>query len=289
MQLLLQLAINGVAIGCLYALVAVGFAIIFGVTRIFHFAHGATYLLAAYAYYAALSIYRLPALLGLAIAALVAVVFGSCCERFVYRPMLRSESSFLTVFVASFGLFIVVENLVVLVFGSGFSTLESSLSKGLPFGPFELSPVGIIAILGSAGLLIGLELFLARTDAGTALRAMADSAELVQTIGLDRNRCAQIAFAAGSLLAVPAAVLNVNLSGLSPQSGTSMILIAMAATIVGGIGSLYGAALGGVLLGVAENVGIWRLPASWGDGIAFGVLLVFLLLRPSGIVSALRQ
>ncbi len=289
MQLLLQLAINGVAIGCLYALVAVGFAVIFGVTRIFHFAHGATYLLAAYAYYATVSIFHFSALVGLGIAALVAMAFGSACERLVYRPMLRSESSFLTVFVASFGLFIVVENLIVLIFGSGFSTLESALSKGLLFGPFELSPVGIIAIGGSAVLLLGLELFLAHTDAGTALRAMADSAELVQIIGLDRHRCAQLAFAAGSLLAVPAAVLSVHLSGLSPQSGASMILIAMASTIVGGIGSLYGAALGGVVLGVAENVGIWRLPASWGDGIAFGVLLLFLLLRPAGIVSALRR
>lgn len=289
MQLLLQLAINGVAIGCLYALVAVGFAVIFGVTRIFHFAHGATYLLAAYGYYAAISIYRLPAPVGLVVAALVAVMFGLFCERFVYRPMLRSEASFLTMFVASFGLFITVENLIALVFGSGFTTLESSLSKGFFFGAFEVSPVGIIAIFSSIVLLLGLELFLVCTDAGTALRAMADSAELVQTIGLDRNRCAQIAFAAGSLLVVPAAVLNVSLSGLSPQSGTSMILVAMAATIVGGIGSLYGAALGGVLLGMAENVGIWRLPASWGDGIAFGVLLVFLLIRPAGIVSALHR
>ncbi len=289
MELLIQLALNGLALGALYALMAVGFALIFGTTKIFHFAHGATFVLAAYTYYAAVSEAGLPVAFALGLCAAVALGFGLACERFVYRPMLRSESASLTIFVASFGLFIAAENAVILVFGSSYHTLESRLSRALQLGPFAISPVGLCAIVASATILGALEFFLARTYTGAALRAMADNPELVRMIGLNRYYYAKVAFAVGSLMVVPAAVLSVYLSGLSPQSGAWITLVAIASTIVGGVGSLYGAALGGIVLGVAQNVGIWRLPASWGEGIAFGVLLLFLLFRPTGLIHVFER
>jgi branched-chain amino acid transport system permease protein len=288
-SLLLQLLVNGVALGGLYALVAVGFALIYGSTRVFHFAHGSAYLLAAYSYYWALAVAGTAWPIALVAATVVATLFGLAVERWVYRPMRGGRQSFLTVFVASFGVFVAVENAVLLAFGSRFYTLPSSLSRVFELGPVVVSPVDLLSIAGSAVLLILLHLFLTRTGTGLALRAMADNPELLNGVGLDRNRYARIAFALGSALSAPAAVLASYVAGLTPGMGSSAMLIALAATIVGGVGSLAGAALGALLLGVAENVGIWRLPANWREAIAFAVLLVFLLVRPSGVLGAARR
>jgi branched-subunit amino acid ABC-type transport system permease component len=132
---------------------------------------------------------------------------------------------------------------------------------------------------------IALHLFLARTDVGAGLRALADNPDLVRVFGLEPTRLAQVAFALGSALVVPAAALTAMSQGINPGIGAHIMLISLAATIVGGIGSLKGAALGGMLLGLAESLAVWKLDPQWSEAVTFVILFVFIVVRPAGFLG----
>jgi len=281
-----QLLLQGLAAGAGYALIAVGFALIYSTTRTFHFAHGVTYALAAYGYYAALEWLHWHPAAAIVLAACIAVAFGVGVDALVYQPMRRTAASFLTLFAASFGVLVVVVNCLVLAFGNSFYSLSGKLSQGLEYGPFVVSLANLLEI-GLAAVLVPLVLALMhRTRLGTFFRAMADNNELVEVFGFTGRRYVRLAFAIGSLCVVPAAVLAPYIGGIQPGTATVVTLIAIAATIIGGIDSIAGAALGGLLLGVAENVGIWKLSSAWKPAISFGILLLFLIVRPRGILGA---
>jgi branched-chain amino acid transport system permease protein len=281
-MLLLQLLVNGVQVGALYALTAAGFSLIFGCTRLFHFAHGAAFVLAGYVFYALNAGSASWAVSGVS-AALAAVLLGTLLDRLVYAPIQRHEGSFFTVFVASFGAAIVVQNLIGILFGRGFVSLTTPLSRSIELRPgLFVSPLAGITVLCAVAFLGGLQLFLSRTHVGMALRALSENPTLVRVYGLRPRRLSTYAFALGSLLVVPGAILTTATSGLGPSLGHHVMLISLAATIVGGVGSLHGAAFAGLLLGVAENLALWRLEPQWSETVTFVVLLLFILFRPSG-------
>jgi branched-chain amino acid transport system permease protein len=288
--LFLQLLLNGLQTGAIYALTAAGFALIFGATRIFHFAHGTAFTLAGYAY---LFAWRAgwPGWAGALAAVAVATLFGMAMERFVYRPIQRHEGSFFTVFVAAFGVGIVVQNLVGMVAGRGLATVETPLSFATELLPdVFVAPMLWIAIAVAAVLFAALTLFLTRSHVGVALRALAQNPDLIRAYGLSANRLSVLAFAVGSALAAPAAIVTVMTTGLNEAIGHQVMLISIAATIVGGIGSLRGAALAGLMLGVAESVALSFVDTQWAEAVSFMVLFAFILFRPSGIfgVAAAR-
>ncbi|ROO26893.1 branched-chain amino acid ABC transporter permease [Salinisphaera orenii] len=286
MIVLFQMLVEGVAAGSLYALAAVGFALIYATTRTFHFAHGATMMLAAYAFYQAVTVWQWPAVLAVALAVAVAVAFGVGVERLVYQPMRRTDASFLTIFAASFGLLIVATNVVVLLFGNSFYSVDSTLSQGFLVGPLYLSWVNLLSVAVALVSITALQWFMRRTRTGVILRAMMDDAALVGVFGLGDRRYGMIAFAIGSALVAPAAILTSLNAGLQPSMGALLTLLAIAGAIVGGIGNLWGAALGGLLLGIAENIGVWQLSSTWKPAITFGVLLIFLMFKPDGLLGA---
>jgi branched-chain amino acid transport system permease protein len=281
-----QLLLQGLAAGAGYALIAVGFALIYSTTRTFHFAHGVTYSLAAYAYYASVQTLHWHPVAAIVVAACIAVAFGVGVDAVVYQPMRRTAASFLTLFAASFGVFVVVVNCLVLIFGNSFYSLSGELSRGIEYGPFVVSLANIAEIALGLVLIPLMLLIMHRTRLGTYFRAMADNGELVEVFGFTSRRYVRAAFAIGSLCVVPAAVLSPYIGGIQPGTATVVTLVAMAATIIGGIDSIAGAALGGLLLGVAENVGIWQLSSAWKPAISFGILLLFLIIRPRGILGA---
>jgi branched-chain amino acid transport system permease protein len=282
-MLLAQLLASGVQTGLLYALTAAGFAIIFGATRIFHVAHGATFALAGYAFLGVVEA-GWPWAAGVLVSLIVAVGFGLFIERAVYRPIQRHEGSFFTVFVGAFGVVIVVQCLIEISFGRSFVAVTSSLTRAVELAPgFYLAPVFWVALSVSVALFGALGLFLGHTRAGIGLRALSDHPELLRAYGLPAARLSALAFAVGSALVVPGAVLTAATSGLQPTVGAHVMLISLAATIVGGVGSLRGAALGGMLLGVAENVAVAAVDSQWSEAASFVVLFAFILLRPSGL------
>lgn len=282
-MLLLQLLINGVQVGALYALIAVGFSLIFGSTKIFHFAHGATFTIAAYIFYYLYSILELHWVVGVLAATAAVVVFGVVLDRWVYAPIQRHEGSFFTVFVASLGTGIIVQNLIGMIFGRGFVSVTTPLSRSMEILPnLYVAPLSGIAILCALVFFFALQAFLMRTHIGMGLRALSENPELVRVYGLSPRRLSMAVFALGSLLVVPAAVLSASSSGLNPAVGHHVMLISLAATIVGGVGSLRGAAYAGLLLGVTENLALMYLEPQWSEAVTFVVLFLFILFRPSG-------
>lgn len=282
-MLVLQLLLGGLQTGAIYALTAAGFALIFGATRVFHVAHGAAFTLAGYVFLFAWNA-GWNAALGVLAAVAVAVGFGIGMERLVYRPIQRHEGSFFTVFVAAFGVSIVVQNLVGMVAGRGFANVDTTLSRAVEVLPeVYLAQVFWVAIGVAILLFAVLTAFLSRTHAGVALRALAQDPDLIRAYGLSSTRLSVLAFALGSALAAPAAILMAMTTGLNEAIGNHVMLLSMAATIVGGVGSLRGAAVAGVLLGVAESLVLVVLDTQWAEAASFLVLFGFILFRPTGL------
>ncbi|WP_166267318.1 branched-chain amino acid ABC transporter permease [Marinobacter caseinilyticus] len=282
-MLFLQLLANGLQVGAIYALTAAGFSLIFGSTKIFHFAHGATFAIAAYLFHFALTGLGFHWTFAVAVAAISAVVFGVVLDRFMYAPIQRHEGSFFTVFVASFGVGIVVQNLLGSVFGRGFMSVPTPLSNSVEVMPgLYLSPLNGLAIGCAVICFVALHYFLTHTFVGKGLRALSENPELVRMFGLSPRRLSTYAFALGSLLVVPGAIFTAAGTGINPAVGHHVMLISLAATIVGGIGSLRGAACAGLLIGVAENLAMWKLGTQWSEAITFAILFFFIIFKPSG-------
>ena len=282
-MLLLQLVINGLQLGAIYALTAVGFSLIFGATKVFHVAHGAAFTIAGYLFWWVFAVLKLGWPLAALVAIVASVVFGLAMERFVYRPIQRHEGAFFTVFIAAFGVQIIVQNLTGTVFGRGFASVTTTLSRSVEVLPgLYVAPVAWISIVVAAVVFTALTIYLSRTHTGMAMRALSENPDLIRVFGLDPGRVAQFAFGIGSAIVVPGAILTAMTAGLNPAIGAHVMLISLAATIVGGIGSLRGAACGGFLLGLAENLALWRFDPQWSEAVTFVVLFLFIIFRPSG-------
>lgn len=287
-MLFLQLLLNGLQVGAIYALTAAGFALIFGATKIFHVAHGTAFTIAGYVF---LFAWRAgwPGWAGAAAAVLAAMAFGVAMERLVYRPIQRHEGSFFTVFVAAFGVGIVVQNIIGMIAGRGFATVDTPLSFSAEILPdVFVAPMLWIALATAAVLFAALTLFLTRHPAGVGLRALAQNPDLIRTYGLSSNGLSVLAFAIGSALAAPAAIVTVMTTGLNEAIGHQVMLISIAATIVGGIGSLRGAALAGMMLGIAESLALQVVDTQWAEAVSFLVLFGFIIFRPSGIFGVVQ-
>lgn len=282
-MLLLQLVINGLQLGAIYALTAVGFSLIFGTTKVFHVAHGAAFTIAAYLFWWTSAVMQLPWAVAALVAGAAAVLFGLFMERFVYRRIQRHEGAFFTVFIAAFGVQIIVQNLIGTLFGRGFVSVTTSLARGVEVVPgLFVAPVAVASIVVAIVVFSALTLYLSRTHTGMAMRALSENPDLIRVFGLDPARVAQYAFAIGSAIVVPGAIFTAMTAGLNPAIGAHVMLISLAATIVGGIGSLRGAACGGLLLGLAENLALWRLDPQWSEAVTFVVLFLFIIFRPAG-------
>ena len=283
MDLLLQLAVNGVVVGSIYALVAVGFALIFATTRLFHFAHGGVYALAAYVIFFVKQAFKLDILVGLLFAIAIAVAVGVGIELAVYRPLRRLGATQLVILIGSLGVMIFLQNLLAMVFGTDSKSLGTGVVvEGYHFGPVTLTSLQIITVLAAVLLFVFLQLYLLKTKTGKAIRAVANNPGMAEVVGINADRIFLLAFAIGSALAAPAALLISLHTGLFPTMGMLAIMLAAIAVIVGGLGSIPGAALGALLIGVTENVGVWQIPSEWQSAIAFGLLLVFIIFRPTG-------
>lgn len=282
-MIFLQLLVNGLQLGAIYALTAAGFSLIFGSTKIFHVAHGATFAICGYVYWWMAERLGLPVAVAVLGSVATAAVFGLFMERLIYRPIQRHEASFFTVFIAAFGVQIIVQNAIGSIVGRGMETVSTSLSRSVEILPdLFVAPIASVSILVAIVVFLVLSWFLNSTNLGTAMRALSENPDLVRVFGLDPGRVAQYAFIVGSAIVVPGAIFTAMTSGLNPAIGSHVMLVSLAATIVGGIGSVRGAACGGFLLGMAENLAYWKLDPQWSEAVTFIVLFLFIIFRPSG-------
>jgi branched-subunit amino acid ABC-type transport system permease component len=283
MLLLLQLIVNGVIVGALYALITLGFAVIYNGTRLFHLAHGAVFAAGAYALWTFHALLGWDLILSFIPAVVCAAALGVSMELFVYRRLRRIQSSSEAIVIASLGLIITAEALFGLIFGTDNLTLRSGALPTYRIGSVLITQLHVVVALVAVVIFPILHYFISYTRYGRAIRALADDPNLAPLFGIDTNRLYLVIFALGSGLAAIAGGLLALDIGARPDMGFQIMFIALTAVIVGGVGYLPGAAAGGLLIGILQNVELWPLSSRWQNVVVFGALVVFLLLRPEGV------
>ncbi len=285
----LQLLINGLIAGAIYALVASGFALIYSVCKFVHFAHGAAIAFSAYFLYFLFSNLDLSFGLSVILAIIFASLFGYGMN-FVYKQLRKRKASSTTLLIASFALLIFFESLILLLFGADVKTIGFiKITKGLEFFGAIITPLQIFIVLSSFVLFALLFFFIKKTKIGKAMRAVADNKEVAEIVGISSKRIYSWAFIIGSAIAGVAGILVGLEQNLEPMMGTNLMVKGFTGAIIGGVGSVPGAILGSFLLGFAENFGIWFLPSGYKDAIAFVILFIFLLFRPQGILGSRKR
>ena len=211
---------------------------------------------------------------------------GVGIDQLVYRPLRHKKASNLVLLIASFGVFIFLQSLIQLIYGAQILTLRTgAVKKGHSFLGAVITDIQILIIAVSILLFVILYLFVRKTRLGKAIRAVSDDPVAASVVGIYPEKVIMTSFFIGSALAGAAGILISYETNIEPTMGLNAILKGIIASIIGGIGSIPGAALGGLFLGLAENFGIWKIQAGWKDCIAFAVLIVFLLFRPGGIMG----
>lgn len=281
-----QLIGNGIIAGSIYALIAIGFTIIYRTVKFFHFAHGVVYTVAAYLAYTFAILLGAHPITSFFMAIILAGILGIIIDRLVYFPLRRQKASNLIFLLASFGVFVFLQNLIQLIYGAQILTIRTGpIKEGHHFLGAVITDIQILLLIVSGVLLVGVWWFVQKTKLGKAMRAVSDDPVAASVVGINPERTILVAFAIGSALAGVAGILISYEINIEPTMGFTAILKGIIASIVGGIGSIPGAVAGGFFLGLAENLGIWKISAAWKDTIAFAILIVFLLLRPGGIMG----
>ena len=283
-MLFVQLLVNGIFAGSLYALLGLSFATIFATTKIWHFAQGAVYTLGAYAILAASLHGKLPFALAAAVGVAAAAVLGVLSLTALYRPLQRRGASSLVMVMASLGVMVIADNLIVLGFGPTGYSIDVSVPATLSFGPVLLTGGQMVAPV-TAAIVVALYLwFLFRSIHGRRMRALIDNEELLLLNGVDTGRLKMLAFAMGSALLPCAAALSiVSGSGISPYFGIQAVLTGAMAMFFGGVDSIEGAAVAGLALGVMESLAAYVLPTEWQTAVTYAAVLLFLMVRPTGL------
>lgn len=290
---LLQQVINGLSLGSLYALIAIGYTMVYGILRLINFAHGDLIMVSAYVAVMGVGLFSWPWPLAFGLAVGLTGLLGVLLERGAYRPLRRAPriSLLISAIAASF----LLENLALVIAGGRPKPFPTPpwFAGTLAWGGLFIPRLSLLIPLITAGLLTGLFFLIHRTQAGRAMRAIAHDLETTSLMGVNINRIISLAFLAGSLLAGAGGLLwAMKYPQVNPFMGILPGLKAFIAAVLGGIGNLAGAVLGGLLLGFLEIMLVAVFPA-WGgyrDALAFGLLILLLLVRPTGILGeSLRE
>lgn len=287
MAIISQLIANGIIAGSIYALVALGYTMVYGILKFINFAHGEVFMFGAYFGYILYTFGHVPIVLAFILAMLFAAGMGIVIEKVAYKP-LRGVSR-LAPLITAIALSIFLQALAILIWGSNIRVLK--VGKGHVYNILGASVTGIqiVIIVSAIVLMISLYLFIKKTKLGIAMRATADNLEVAKVIGINTDKVVMVVFAIGSGLAAAAGVLIAIEQNLEPTMGVAVGIKAFTAAVVGGIGNIYGAALGGLFIGLVENIGIWFIPSGYKDAIAFLILVLMLLFKPTGFFGSKKE
>lgn len=281
-----QLILNGLIAGSIYSLIALGFTVIYRAVKFFHFSHGVVYAAGVYFAYTFFILLGINSIFSFFLSIVLTALLGITINKFVYYPLRKRNAPNLVYLIASFGVFIFIQNLLQLIFGAKILTLRTGIIKeGHHIFGAVITNTQILIISASLILFLLAWLLIQKTKLGKAIRAVADDPIGAKVVGINSENVIMAVFAIGSALAGAAGILISLETNIEPTMGFNAILKGIIASIVGGIGSIPGSLFGGLFLGLAENLGIWKIQAGWKDTIAFAILIIFLLLRPSGIMG----
>ena len=282
MDQLLQHLLNGLLLGSTYALLGIGLTLVFGLMNVVNFAHGEFYTLGAYATFAALTVGHVPFFLAIALAIVVGALAGAVCDRLLLRP-LRGESIDTTMLLM-IGLGIAMQNAELLAWGGIAKSVPTPFATApLVWGPVSVAPLRVFVFAAAGTLIVGAHLLLSRTRIGRAMRATFQDRETAALMGVRIERIHTITFAFGAGLAAAAGALLGPVFLVYPSMGDLASLKAFSVVILGGLGNFAGAALGGIVLGVAEELGAGYVSSGYRDAVGFAMIVLMLVFRPAGL------
>ncbi len=288
MRILAQLLVNGLIAGGNYALAAIGYTMVYSILRFINFAHGAVCMVGAYIVFVlAMTGLKINLIVALVLGMILTALLGVSIEKVAYKPLRQAPK--LATLTTAIAISFVLEAGVMIVWGADIKTFQLPVVKGWQIGPALITPVQLVIIASSVIFMLCLYFWLTRTRLGKAVRAVADGLELAEIIGINTDRIISVVFAIGSALAAASGTLMGLDTNLHPTMGFIITIKAFAAVILGGLGNLYGAIVGGFIIGLVENIGVWYLlggDARWKDSIAYGILILALLFKPGGIFGS---
>ncbi len=283
----LQYLINGISIGSVYAIIALGYTMVYGIAKMLNFAHGDVIMVGAYISFCVTNYLGLPPVLGILAAVLVCTILGIIIEGLAYKP-LRGTTS-LAVLITAIGVSYFLQNAAQLIWSSApknFTSIVSMAPISLFDGKLVITGEVLLTVAVSVIVMIGLTLFTGKTKTGKAMRAVSEDRDAAQLMGINVNRTISTTFAIGSALAAIAGVLLCStVPTLQPTTGSMPGIRAFTAAVFGGIGSIPGAMLGGILLGIIETFSKAYLSTQFSDAIVFSVLIIILLVKPAGLLG----
>lgn len=280
--------INGLSLGSVYAIIALGYTMVYGIAKMLNFAHGDVIMVGAYVALMCMTKAGVSPILAVISAVVICTILGIVIEKVAYRP-LRNAASPLAVLITAIGVSYLLQNLALLIFGANAQSFPTAVKwKGfsLAEGALNISGETIVTILACIVIMIVLSLFIKKTKAGQAMRAVSEDKGAAQLMGINVNGTIALTFAIGSALAAIAGVLLCSAyPSLTPYTGAMPGIKAFVAAVFGGIGSIPGAFLGGILLGIIEILSKAYISSQLADAIVFAVLIVVLLVKPTGILG----
>ena len=284
----LSYLVNGIGLGSVYAIIALGYSMVYGIAKMLNFAHGDVIMIGAYICFCATQYWGLPPALSVLAAMVVCTVLGVVIEGLAYKPLRQASS--LAVLITAIGMSYLLQNIALLVWGANpksFPSVVSGIgSLSLFGGQMIISGETMITVAANLIIMIGLTLFTSRTKMGKAMRVVSEDRGAAELMGINVNRTISLTFAIGSALAAIAGVLLCSTYPvLMPTTGSMPGIKAFTAAVFGGIGSIPGALLGGVLLGIIEILGKAYVSTELGDALVFGVLIIVLLVKPTGLLG----
>ena len=283
----LSYLINGISLGSIYAIIALGYTMVYGIARMLNFAHGDIIMVGGFVVFTIVSTLGLSPWLGLLVAVAICTVLGIVIEKVAYCP-LRGASS-LAVLITAIGVSYLLQNVALLIFGSNarqFTSIINLPNLKLADGRLTISAVTIVTIITCIVIMVGLTAFINKTRIGQAMLAVSEDTGAATLMGINVNKTISITFAIGSALAaIAGALLCSAYPSLTPYTGSMPGIKAFTAAVFGGIGSIPGALIGGILLGIIEILGRAYISSQLSDAIVFAVLIIVLLVKPTGILG----
>lgn len=280
--------VNGLSLGSVYAIIALGYTMVYGIAKMLNFAHGDIIMVGAYIALLSMTQAGMPPAAAVLAAVVVCTVVGVVIERIAYKP-LRNASSSLAVLITAIGVSYLLQNLALLIFGANPQTFSSVITwKGITLagGSLSISGVTIVTIAVCIVIMIALVAFVQKTKPGQAMRAVSEDKGAAQLMGINVNGTIALTFAIGSALAAIAGVLLCSAyPSLTPYTGAMPGIKAFVAAVFGGIGSIQGAFIGGLLLGIIEILGRAYISSQMADALVFAVLIIVLLVKPTGLLG----
>lgn len=279
--------LSGISLGSIYAIIALGYTMVYGIAKMLNFAHGDVIMVGGYVSFMAMSSAGLPALPAVLLSVLVCTALGVVIERIAYKPLRGANS--LAVLITAIGVSYLLQNLALLIFGANpksFSSVVPLPALSLAEGKLTISGETLTAILACVIVMISLTAFINKTRAGQAMLAVSEDKGAATLMGVNVNSTIALTFAIGSALAALAGVLLCSAyPTLTPTTGAMPGIKAFVAAVLGGIGSIPGALIGGLLLGVLENLSKAYISSKLSDAIVFSVLIIVLVVKPTGILG----